>query len=258
MPIDAHVHLPYPRDFGRHCSEALFRDVSEAVRLARGAGVTGMVFTTWLGVFCDTAEEVDAANRDALELYGTMPEYLYPGAVIHPRAVETSLAWLDRFRERGLVWVGELVPYRCGIDFDRPEWTPLFERCRDNGQIVQLHNSAGVVALAERMPELNIICAHITAEWLAPLAALPNVRLDLSGANGRPAARFDGVRACGIRAGAAALGDRLHGVRPGLLRDPAGTRGSGPRHAPGRSAPEILLRLLGLRRERSRSGRRWT
>ena len=86
MPIDAHVHLPYPRDFGRHCSETLFRDVSEAVKLARGAGVTGMVFTTWLGVFCDTAEEVDAANRDALEFYGTMPEYLYPGVVIHPRA----------------------------------------------------------------------------------------------------------------------------------------------------------------------------
>ena len=41
MPIDAHVHLPYPRDFGRHCSEALFRDVSEAVKLAQGAGVTG-------------------------------------------------------------------------------------------------------------------------------------------------------------------------------------------------------------------------
>lgn len=116
----------------RRRSSAMFPKQSG---LARGAGVTGMVFTTWLGVFCDTAEEVDAANRDALELYGTMPEYLYPGAVIHPRAVETSLAWLDRFRERGLVWVGELVPYRCGIDFDRPEWTPLFERCRDNGRL---------------------------------------------------------------------------------------------------------------------------
>ena len=215
MPIDAHVHLPYPRDFGRHCSEALFRDVSEAVKLARGAGVTGMVFTTWLGVFCDTAEEVDAANRDALELYGTMPEYLYPGVVIHPRAVKTSLAWLDRFRERGLVWVGELVPYRCGIDFDRPEWTPLFERCRDNGQIVQLHNSAGVVALAERMPELNIVCAHITAEWLAPLAALPNVRLDLSGANG-------GLRLGSMESALAAFGpERLLWATDYTAFDPA-------------------------------------
>ena len=144
-----------------------------------------------------------------------MPEYLYPGVVIHPRAVKTSLAWLDRFRERGLVWVGELVPYRCGIDFDRPEWTPLFERCRDNGQIVQLHNSAGVVALAERMSELNIVCAHITAEWLAPLAALPNVRLDLSGANG-------GLRLGSMESALAAFGpERLLWATDYTAFDPA-------------------------------------
>lgn len=213
--------------------------------------MTGMVFNTWLGVFCDTAEEVDAANRDALELYGTMPEYLYPGAVIHPA------------RGRNVARVAGPFPGTRPRVGRRTCAVPLRDRFRPSGvdapfrtlprqrQIVQLHNSAGVVALAERMPELNIVCAHITAEWLAPLAALPNVRLDLSGANRRPAARFDGVRACGIRAGAAALGDRLHGVRPGLLRDPAGTRGSGPCHA-----PEDRLRKFAaasrLRRERSR------
>ncbi|MBS1368858.1 MAG: amidohydrolase, partial [Lentisphaeria bacterium] len=55
MLIDAHVHLPYPRGFGKHRSEALFRNVAEAIGFARSAGVTGMVFNTWLGVFCDTA-----------------------------------------------------------------------------------------------------------------------------------------------------------------------------------------------------------
>lgn len=215
MIIDAHVHLPYPRNFGKHCSEGVFRDVHDAIAFARSAGVEGMVFNTWLGVFADTPEEFDAANRDALELYDSMPEFLYPGTVIDPRAPELSLDWLDRFRERGLTWVGELVPYRSGVDFDRPEWTPLFERCRENGQIVQLHNSEGVIALAGRMPELKIVCAHLTAEWLEPLAAHPNVWLDLSGVNG-------GLRPGLMEAALAAFGpDRLLWATDYTAFDPA-------------------------------------
>lgn len=215
MVIDAHVHLPYPRDFGKHRSEKEFRDVREAIAFARSAGVEAMVFNTWLGVFADTPEEFGAANRDALELYDSMPEFLYPGAVIDPRAADVSLRWLDRFRERGLVWVGELVPYRSKIDFDAPEWRPLFERCRELGMIVQLHHSEGVIALAGRMPGLKIVCAHINPGWLDALAAHPDVRLDLSGVDG-------GLRPGMMEAALAAFGpDRLLWATDYTAFDPA-------------------------------------
>ncbi len=165
-------------------SEPVFRDVYEAIAFARSAGVSGMVFNTWLGVFADTPEELEAANRDALALYDEMPEYLYPGAVIDPRMSELSLEWLRRFHRRGLRWVGELVPYRSKIDFDHPDWKRLFARCEEYGMIVQLHNSEGVIALAGQMPGLKIVCSHLTPEWLDALASHPNVFLDLSGVNG--------------------------------------------------------------------------
>ena len=65
------------------------------------------------------------------------------------------------------------------------------------------------------MPELNIVCAHITAEWLAPLAALPNVRLDLSGANG-------GLRLGSMESALAAFGpERLLWATDYTAFDPA-------------------------------------
>ncbi len=184
MILDSHVHLPS----ANHAKESdgpfvsYFSDWRAAAEYSRRAGIGGMIFTTWEGVWSDTEEELDSANREALEIYETDPSFFYPGASIHPAFPETSLKWLKIFRERGLVWVGELVHYRAGRgDYDQPQWLRLFELCRDSGMIVQLHSSPGVIRLAKLLPELKIVNSHIEIPHLSALAECPNVLLDVSG-----------------------------------------------------------------------------
>lgn len=185
--LDSHVHLPSKNRAKVEEASNLgyFSSASEAIRYAKQAGIGGMVFTTMEGVWCDTEEELESANRETLELYETAPSYLYPGVEIHPSFPECSRRWLKTFLERGFVWVGELVHYRAGRgDYDRPEWLKLFRICCDEGMIVQLHESPSIQRLAKRLPELRIVCSHITLQELSALAAFPNVMVDFSGVQG--------------------------------------------------------------------------
>lgn len=184
MIIDSHVHLPSPEVAKGHPCEGIFPTVAAAIACLKRCGVTGIVFNMWRGVFTDSEEDVNLANEQALALYDEDPGFFYPGAVIDPRFPGASERWLEHFRGRGLRWVGELVPYRMQIEFGRPEWMRLFDICRRNGQIVQLHGSKGVLDVARAMPDLKIVSAHVFPDFpklLASLAAFPNVWLDLSG-----------------------------------------------------------------------------
>jgi predicted TIM-barrel fold metal-dependent hydrolase len=184
MLIDAHVHLPSPDVSKGHEAEGNFTSVFEAVAFLKKCGVTGVVFNMWRGAFSDSEEDVDRANAEALGLHDDDPGFFYPGAVIDPRFPVASGKWLERFRRRGLMWVGEVVPYWMGKEFGDPEWLRLFDICRRNGQIAQLHGSKGVLDVAREMPDLKIVSAHIIPELLDDLAACPNVWLDLSGKEG--------------------------------------------------------------------------
>jgi predicted TIM-barrel fold metal-dependent hydrolase len=184
MIIDSHVHLPSPEVTKSHPCEGIFTTVADAVVCLKKCGVNGIVFNMWRGVFTDSEEDVNRANEQALALYDEDPAFFYPGAVIDPRFPAVSEKWLERFRERGLMWVGEVVPYRIHIEFGEREWMRLFEICRRNGQIVQLHGSRGVLDVARAMPDLKIVSAHIFPEFpklLKELVPFPNIWLDLSG-----------------------------------------------------------------------------
>lgn len=107
MILDSHVHLPS----ANHAKEAdgafisYFPDWLAAVDYSRRAGIDGMIFTTWEGVWADTEEELESANREALAIH-ECDRRLYPGVSIHPAFPECSEKWLKTFRERGFVWVG--------------------------------------------------------------------------------------------------------------------------------------------------------
>ncbi len=184
--FDAHTHLP-SRNRSKTTENPYllhFPDYHAAVRYAKNAGIDGMVFNTIEGVWCDTAEELESANREALEIYESDPGFFYPGVSIHPAFPEISIEWIKRFRNAGFLWVGELVHYRGQGDYDRTEWMKLFRICCDYEMTVQLHESRSVPRLARLLPELRIVQSHITIQDLPEAAACPNVMLDVSGAQG--------------------------------------------------------------------------
>lgn len=202
MILDAHVHLPS----SNHAKEkeesflSYFPDRASAVAYLRRTGIGGVVFTTWEGVWSDTEEELENANAEALEIYESDRGFFYPGASIHPAYPKTSEKWLSLFREKGLVWVGELVHYRAGQgDYDNAEWIRLFELCCEYGMIVQLHFSPSVIRLAKRLPSLRIVNSHIDVPHLRALAECPNVLLDVSGFAG--GLRFNAMESARIAFG---------------------------------------------------------
>ena len=197
MIIDAHTHMPSPGWEGHSC---FFTTVESAIEYLRKTGVNAALFNTWQGVFAETEDDINRANTAALNLYKKYKGFLYPGAVIHPLFPEISRQWLNRFRDNGFMWVGELVPYKCNIEFNEPAWLSLFEHCAKHGHAVQLHISKSINEVAARFPDMQVICSHIILDSLIELANNDNVWLDISGACG-------GLTIGGIEAALKAFGE---------------------------------------------------
>ncbi len=182
MIFDSHVHLPSP-EWKHNAEFSSFARVEPALEYLRAAGTGRALFNTWQGVFCNSAAELDAGNTEALALTQKYPDFLLPGAVMHPLFPEESRRWLARFRDAGYRWVGELVGYRCEIPFDDPRWLELFADCERHKHIVQLHGGPEVLTVARRFPALTVVMSHVPADP-AEAAALPNLWLDISGSAG--------------------------------------------------------------------------
>jgi predicted TIM-barrel fold metal-dependent hydrolase len=178
MVIDSHTHMPSP-EWGKH--ECSYCSVKATVEHLQQAGIDRAIFNTWQGVFAETEDDINIANAEALKLHKEFGGFLYPGTVIHPAFPETSKEWLDQFRNEGLLWVGELVQYKCGMEFNEVSWLKLFEYCAGRGHLVQLHNSKSIVDVAAKFPEMQIVCAHINLPLLDALAQKENIWQDISG-----------------------------------------------------------------------------
>lgn len=182
MIIDSHTHMPSP-DWSGH--NDFFPSVDAAVQYLQTTGVDVALFNTYQGVFALTEDDLDTANQQALKLAEKFKGFLYPGAVINPLFPEKSIHWLDEFRSSGFMWVGELVAYKCKIEFNQKAWMDLFEYCAKHGHAVQLHNSEGIIDVAAKFPDMQVICSHLNGgASLEKLAQSKNIWLDISGACG--------------------------------------------------------------------------
>lgn len=178
MIIDSHTHMP-SENWDGHSSP--FATVAEAVKYLRNTGTDAALFNTWQGVFAETEEELDRGNTEALEIHEAYPDFLYPGACIHPDFPETSRKWLARFRERGFLWVGELVNYRKEYRYTDDAFLSLAAECASHGHVLQLHLGEDIYDMAKQFPDLHVVCSHIDVRFCERLAELDNVWVDISG-----------------------------------------------------------------------------
>lgn len=183
MVFDVHIHLPSP---GWPGHQSFFATRARALAYLQQAGIGRAIFNTWQGVFAKTALDLDQANRAALRLADRHPQFLYPGAVIHPDFFAVSAAWLEKFHRHGFQWVGELVP-RPGLEhpYTDARFLRLAERCLAYGQILHLHYHPDILELARRLPACRIVAAHIPDQpALNAMAGRPNLWLDIAGLHG--------------------------------------------------------------------------
>ncbi len=177
--FDSHTHLP---SSGWPGHTSFFATVEKAVDYLRATGTDGALFNTWQGVFAKTELDLDEANTAALKLMEQFPGFLYPGAVIHPDFLEASSEWLKRFRDRKLMWVGELVLQNHSYQYLDAPYLRLMEECAKYGHVVQLHCHVDILELAKRFPQTQFVVSHLQEDnVLTQIAELPNLWQDISG-----------------------------------------------------------------------------
>jgi predicted TIM-barrel fold metal-dependent hydrolase len=182
MIADAHIHLPSP---GWQGHDSFFSSVAEAVEYLRNAGTNAAIFNTWQGVWSKTQNDVDEANETALKLYDEFRGFLYPGVVLHPDYPDSSFRWMEIYRSRGMMWVGELVFHNHSHRYVDAPFMKLMEECAKHGHIVQLHCHEDVLELAGNFPEMQFVMSHIKDDKvLFAVANHPNLWLDISGMQG--------------------------------------------------------------------------
>jgi predicted TIM-barrel fold metal-dependent hydrolase len=182
MIIDSHVHLP---SVGWKEDESYFKTVEDAIEYLKACGISAAIFNLWQGVLAKDIGDIEKANSDALRIMGTFEGFLLAGAVIHPAYLQESLDWLKRFRNRGILWVGELVPYNHGIPYRDDRFLKIFEYCEKEGHLVQLHYDEDIFRIIDKFPDLRIVVSHIPEDpILEKLAVCDKVSLDISGSAG--------------------------------------------------------------------------
>jgi len=177
--LDSHTHFPSPEWSG---NTSFFGTVEKAMDYLRETGTDGAMFNTWQGVLGKTDGDVEQANASALKLMEKYPGILYPGAVVHPDFFEISRQWLERFRERKLMWVGELILESHSYRYVDAPYLKLMEECAKHGHIVQLHGHADIIELAKRFPQTQFVVSHLQDDSvMTQIAEQPNLWQDISG-----------------------------------------------------------------------------
>ena len=183
MILDAHTHMGSEKWPG-HAPNVESADW--AVDYLRQCGIWRCVTTPWQAVLCAEERDLDEGNAEALALHDRYPGFITPGVVIDFRWPERSMYWLETFHTAGFRWVGELVPKAEEGDapFTNPAWHDLFAFADEKKMVVQLHNTTGTAHVARQFPKLKIVGSHLYPNILPELVDLPNVMVDISGANG--------------------------------------------------------------------------
>lgn len=181
MIFDSHIHLP-SEGWSGHTPWVTNAD--KAVAYLRAAGTDAALFNMWQGVFAETEQDLEEANAEALAIAARYEGVMFPGACVHPAFPEISLKWLKIFREQGHKWVGELVSYRKPYRYVDDAFMSLAADCAAGGQVLQMHAHADVYEVALRLPDLQVVCSHISIDLCKKLSALPNTWLDISGGVG--------------------------------------------------------------------------
>jgi predicted TIM-barrel fold metal-dependent hydrolase len=91
---------------------------------------------------------------------------------------------MEKFREMGYKWVGELVFYKKRYSYLDDAFIELCGDCAEHGSVLQLHCHEDIIELAKRFPDIQIVCAHIDINICRQLAELPNTWVDISGKQG--------------------------------------------------------------------------
>ncbi len=137
----------------------------------------------------DYAEIMPRLNAEAFEIYEKYPDVYVPGIHIHPDHPELSCSEVERYADKGVRLIGELVHYLMGWSgYDRRELIEILRVAAERKMVLSFHpskNTAAMERLVRSLPDMNIVIAHLDGyglyDWsVEMMKKYKNVYFDIS------------------------------------------------------------------------------
>ena len=135
------------------------------------------------------AEIIPRLNAEAFEIHEKYPDVYVPGIHIHPDHKELSCAEIEKYADKGVRLIGELVHYLMGwTGHDRRELIEILRVASDRKMTLSFHpsrNTAAMETLISSLPDMNIVIAHLDGyglyDWsVEMMKKYKNVYFDIS------------------------------------------------------------------------------
>ena len=130
------------------------------------------------------------ANAEAFEFHEAFPDFYTPGIHVHPNFVELSCREVDKYADRGVRLVGELVYYLMSWrDYSSRSLYEILRVAADRKMVLSIHPSVhdlpAMERLVESLPDMDVVIAHLGGygiyDWSIDLMKkYKNVYFDIS------------------------------------------------------------------------------
>ena len=134
------------------------------------------------------AENMVKSNDETLKLAEYYGGFLVPGFHVHPACVKESCLEIERMSQKGVKYIGEIVPHGEWCDFSRKEYDEILDTALTFNMIVNLHSTDtdNIEELVKKHPKNIIVAAHPGEKerflkHLERMKLSENFYLDLSG-----------------------------------------------------------------------------
>lgn len=187
--IDAHIHPFLENEGANIAAYGSPASPDEFVAELKSLGISKVCGSVILRKDC-RMEDIREANRIALRFQNRYPDFYLPGIHVHGGFPEESCEEIETMVQKGVRWIGELVPYIMNTgEYNSPGMMRIFDLAQQLGIPVNLHDGwpAELIDPAvKQFPNLKLVLAHPgetgrAKERFEYMALHDNVYMDLSG-----------------------------------------------------------------------------
>lgn len=188
--LDCHIHMPFEKG-GSNSWFPSISTIDEAFAYLDECGVTGGILSSSRCQSAETAEDIEAGNREMVRMVRRYPERYTGGVIVSPNWLGDALREMEFFRkEHGFVWLGELVGSGLNYTYDTPAFDRIIRKAVELDMVLQLHTkSDDMERMAKKHPDATFVMCHfpVNREEIRPriemIARNENVYFDISGAS---------------------------------------------------------------------------
>ena len=134
------------------------------------------------------SEIIPRLNAEAYEIYEKFPNAYVPGIHIHPNFPELSCSEVEKYADKGVKLIGELVHYLMGWSYENKTLFEILSLAEERGMVLSFHptgNTSAMETIVKQFPKMNVVIAHLDGyglyDWsIETMKKCENLYFDIS------------------------------------------------------------------------------